>query len=70
MQWNINRLRILVTTIFVNGFGFLATIPPFMTLVRKEGCEYADGGLGSMVPIEEAIKGERQSLMRLFCKRK
>ncbi|MBT8264452.1 MAG: patatin-like phospholipase family protein [Muriicola sp.] len=29
---------------------------PFMSMVRKEGCEYADGGLGSMVPIEEAIK--------------
>jgi NTE family protein len=29
---------------------------PFMSLVRKEGCEYADGGLGSMVPIEEAIR--------------
>ncbi|NNF18358.1 MAG: patatin-like phospholipase family protein [Flavobacteriaceae bacterium] len=29
---------------------------PFMSLVRKDGCEYADGGLGSMVPIEEAIK--------------
>lgn len=29
---------------------------PFMTLVQKNGCEYADGGLGSMVPIEEAIK--------------
>lgn len=29
---------------------------PFMTLVRKNGCEYADGGLGSMVPIEEAIR--------------
>lgn len=29
---------------------------PFMSLVRKEGCEYADGGLGSMVPIEEALK--------------
>ena len=28
---------------------------PFMTLVKKEGCEYADGGLGNMVPIEEAI---------------
>lgn len=28
---------------------------PFMSLVRKEGCEYADGGLGSMVPIEEAL---------------
>ena len=29
---------------------------PFMTLVKKNGCEYADGGLGSMVPIEESIK--------------
>ena len=24
---------------------------PFMSLVQKNGCEYADGGLGSMVPI-------------------
>jgi predicted patatin/cPLA2 family phospholipase len=29
---------------------------PFMSLVRKNGCEYADGGLGSMVPIEEALR--------------
>lgn len=29
---------------------------PFMSLCRVNGCEYADGGLGSMVPIEEAIK--------------
>ncbi len=29
---------------------------PFMSLVKKNSCEYADGGLGSMVPIEEAIK--------------
>ncbi|SFR47761.1 Patatin-like phospholipase [Robiginitalea myxolifaciens] len=29
---------------------------PFMSLVRKDGCEYADGGLGTMVPIEEAIR--------------
>lgn len=28
---------------------------PFMSLVKKEGCEYADGGFGSLVPIEEAI---------------
>ncbi|MCT8340856.1 patatin-like phospholipase family protein [Flavobacteriaceae bacterium TK19130] len=28
---------------------------PFMSLVVKDGCEYADGGFGSMVPIEEAI---------------
>lgn len=33
-----------------------ANYTPFMTLVRKNGCEYADGGIGSMVPIEEAIK--------------
>ncbi|RKR13200.1 putative patatin/cPLA2 family phospholipase [Maribacter vaceletii] len=29
---------------------------PFMSLARKNGCEYADGGLANMVPIEEAIK--------------
>jgi NTE family protein len=28
---------------------------PFMSLVKKQGCEYADGGFGSMVPIEEAL---------------
>ncbi|QAA80373.1 patatin-like phospholipase family protein [Aequorivita sp. H23M31] len=28
---------------------------PFMSLAVKDGCEYADGGFGSMVPIEEAI---------------
>ncbi|MGB3106219.1 patatin-like phospholipase family protein [Sphingobacterium siyangense] len=28
---------------------------PFMSLVEKNGYEYADGGFGSMVPIEEAI---------------
>lgn len=29
---------------------------PFMSLVRKNGCDYADGGLGCIVPIEEAIR--------------
>lgn len=29
---------------------------PFMSLAKRNGCEYADGGLGSIVPIEEAIK--------------
>ncbi|WP_299213083.1 patatin-like phospholipase family protein [uncultured Dokdonia sp.] len=28
---------------------------PFMSLVKKDGCEYADGGFGSMVPIKEAV---------------
>ena len=29
---------------------------PFMSLIKKNGCEYADGGLGNMIPIEQAIK--------------
>ncbi|MEX0361427.1 patatin-like phospholipase family protein [Flagellimonas sp.] len=29
---------------------------PFMSLARRNGCEYADGGLGTLVPIEEALK--------------
>ena len=29
---------------------------PFMSLVTKNGCEYADGGLGCVVPIREAIR--------------
>lgn len=29
---------------------------PFMSLVKKDGCEYTDGGMGVMVPIEQAIK--------------
>lgn len=28
---------------------------PFMSLAKKDGCEYADGGLGTLVPIEEAL---------------
>ncbi|MBQ0735454.1 patatin-like phospholipase family protein [Aquimarina celericrescens] len=29
---------------------------PFMSLATKNGCEYADGGFGCMVPIREAIR--------------
>jgi predicted patatin/cPLA2 family phospholipase len=35
---------------------------PFMSLVRKDGCEYADGGLGCMIPIEEAIRRGAQEV--------
>jgi predicted patatin/cPLA2 family phospholipase len=28
---------------------------PFMSLLRKNNCDYADGGFGSLVPIREAI---------------
>lgn len=41
---------------FCDWIWISANYTPFMSLVRKEGCEYADGGLGSIVPIEEAIK--------------
>lgn len=29
---------------------------PFMSLAKRNGCEYADGGFGSIVPIREAIR--------------
>jgi predicted patatin/cPLA2 family phospholipase len=29
---------------------------PFMSLVVKNNCEYADGGLGCIIPIEEAVR--------------
>jgi len=29
---------------------------PFMSLLEKNGCQYADGGFGCLVPIREAIK--------------
>jgi len=40
---------------FIDWVWISCNYTPFMTLVKKNGCEYADGGLGSMVPIEEAI---------------
>jgi predicted patatin/cPLA2 family phospholipase len=41
---------------FIDWIWISCNYIPFMTLTRKNGCEYADGGLGTMVPIEEAIK--------------
>ena len=40
---------------FCDWIWISANYTPFMSLVKKNGCEYADGGLGSTVPIEEAI---------------
>lgn len=40
---------------FIEWIWVSCNYTPFMSLVKKNGCEYADGGLGSMVPIEEAI---------------
>ncbi|MEO5788046.1 MAG: patatin-like phospholipase family protein [Gelidibacter sp.] len=41
---------------FMDWIWISCNYTPFMSLVKKGGCEYADGGLGSMVPIEEAIR--------------
>lgn len=40
---------------FCDWIWISANYTPFMSLVRINGSEYADGGLGSIVPIEEAI---------------
>ena len=40
---------------FIEWIWISCNYTPFMSLVKKNGCEYADGGLGNMVPIEEAI---------------
>lgn len=40
---------------FCDWIWISANFTPFMSLVRKNGCEYADGGFATMVPIEEAI---------------
>lgn len=42
-------------TDFIDWIWISCNYIPFMSLVVKNGCEYADGGFGSMVPIEEAI---------------
>jgi NTE family protein len=41
---------------FVDWIWISCNYIPFMSLVTKNGCEYADGGFGSMVPIKEAIE--------------
>lgn len=41
---------------FIDWIWISCNYPPFMSLVRKNNCDYVDGGLGSLVPIEEAIR--------------
>lgn len=40
---------------FCDWMWISACFVPFMSLVEKNGCEYADGGFGNYIPIEEAI---------------
>jgi len=41
---------------FVDWIWVSCNYTPFMSLLKIDGCEYADGGMGNMVPIEEAIR--------------
>ncbi|MFV0541153.1 MAG: patatin family protein [Aestuariibaculum sp.] len=40
---------------FIDWVWISCNYTPFMSLAKRNNCEYADGGLGNMVPIEEAI---------------
>ncbi len=41
---------------FLDWIWISSNYTPFMSIVKKDCCEYADGGFGSMIPIREAIK--------------
>jgi predicted patatin/cPLA2 family phospholipase len=40
---------------FIDWIWISCNLVPFMSLVKKNGCEYADGGFGSIIPIREAV---------------
>ena len=40
---------------FIDWIWISCNMVPFMSLVKKNGCEYGDGGFGNIVPIQEAI---------------
>lgn len=39
-----------------------ANMVPLMSLLRKDGCEYADGGFGNLIPIQQAISKGASSI--------
>ena len=41
---------------FIDWIWISCNYVPFMSLITKNGCEYADGGLGCIIAIEEAIR--------------
>jgi predicted patatin/cPLA2 family phospholipase len=43
---------------------------PFMSLLSKNGCQYADGGFGDLNPILCAIENGAARSMLLFLRRK
>lgn len=41
---------------YLDWIWFSCNYVPFMSLETKNNCEYADGGLGCIIPIEEAVR--------------
>lgn len=41
---------------FVDWIWISCNFVPFMSLAKRDTCEYADGGFGGIVPIQEAIR--------------
>ncbi|MBT6161346.1 patatin-like phospholipase family protein [Flavobacteriaceae bacterium] len=41
---------------YLDWIWFSCNYVPFMSLETKDNCEYADGGLGCIIPIEEAVR--------------
>ena len=41
---------------FIDWIWISANYVPFMSLVQKNGYDYGDGGLGNLIPIQEAIR--------------
>jgi NTE family protein len=50
------RLKECTYKDFCDWMWISANMTPFMSLVNKNGYEYADGGIGNLVPIRKAIK--------------
>jgi predicted patatin/cPLA2 family phospholipase len=40
---------------FCDWMWLSANLVPFMSLVKKDDCEYGDGSIGSLIPIQEAL---------------
>ena len=41
---------------YVDWIWIFCNYVPFMTMATKNKCEYGDGGLGTIIPLEEAIR--------------
>lgn len=73
---NLNTMRVeykeakdCTYTDFCEWIWASACLVPFMSLVKKDGFEYADGGMGNIVPIYQAIQKGATDLDIIVLKR-